>query len=181
MTETARLTPAMGERDHTLGPEGATVTLMEYGDYECPYCGRAYPIVERIREHFGEDLRLGFRHFPMTDMHPHARIAAEAAEAAWAQGSFWEMHEKLFEDQENLEGDDLRGRATELNLDLHRFERELTEHIHLRRVEENMESGLASEVPGTPAFFINGVLHGDSYDFDTLRAAIEDAGAGRES
>ena len=167
--------PVSEDRDHVQGPAGAEVTLVEYGDYECPYCGAAYPIVKRIQRQMGERLRFVFRNFPITTSHPHAEAAAEAAEAAGAQGRPWEMHDLLFENQRHLTGPDLRSYAETLELDLERFDDELARHVHADRIREDFMSGVRSGVNGTPTFFINGMRHDASFDHDTLLEAIEQA------
>jgi protein-disulfide isomerase len=172
---TASLTPPVGKRDHQRGPETAPVTLVEYGDYECPYCGQAYPIVKEIQRRVGDRLRFVFRNFPLTQSHPHAEHAAEAAEAAAAQEKFWQMHDYLFEHQRALDDAHLVHYALALHLDQERFEREMTEHVHSERVHEDFLSGVRSGVNGTPTFFINGVRHDESYELETLLAAIEAA------
>jgi len=146
----------VGPRDHILGPDMAPVTMVEYGDYECPYCGAAHPIVQAIVERLGDDLRFAFRHFPLAQMHPHAQQAAEAAEAAGAQGKFWEMHDMLYEHQTALDGPHLLTYAAALNLDVERFADELTRRVYADRVREDFMSGVRSGVNGTPTFFING-------------------------
>src|SRR5437764_4867600 len=172
---TARLTLPVSQRDHQQGPETAPVTLVEYGDYECPYCGEAYPIVKEIQRRLGDRLRFVFRNFPLTQVHPHAEHAAEAAEAAAGQEKFWEMHDYLFEHQRALDDAHLLQYAVALNLDEERFKREMTEHVHTNRVHEDFLSGVRSGVNGTPTFFINGERHDDSYELETLLAAIEAA------
>jgi len=172
---TASLRPPVGERDHRRGPVTAQVTLVEYGDYECPYCGRAYPIVKEIQRRLGDRLRFVFRNFPLTQSHPHAEHAAEAAEAAAGQGKFWEMHDYLFEHQGALDDAHLVQYAVALNLDQERFKREMAEHVYSSRVREDFLSGVRSGVNGTPTFFINGVRHDDAYELETLLAAIEAA------
>jgi protein-disulfide isomerase len=169
------LTVPVSERDHTLGPTTAPVTLVEYGDYECPFCGQAHPVVAQLHQLLGHRLRIVFRHFPLTTVHPHAQLAAEAAEAAGAQGKFWEMHDVLFEHQHALDADALVQYAAALSLDLRRFGSDLAQHRHAPRVREHFLSGARSGVNGTPSFFINGVRHNGSYDFDTLLTAIEEA------
>jgi protein-disulfide isomerase len=164
--------PVDEARDHVQGPADAPVTLLEYGDYECPYCGAAYPIVKEVQARMGDRLRFVFRNFPITTSHPHAEDAAEAAEAAASQGSFWEMHDLLYENQRRLRDEDLRGYAEQLGLDLASFDREMTEHVHAARVREDFMSGVRSGVNGTPTFYINGARHDDSYDFDTLLDAL---------
>src|SRR5437667_11411319 len=172
---TARLTLPVSQRDHQQGPETAPVTLVEYGDYECPYCGQAYPIVKEIQLRLGERLRFVFRNFPLTQAHPHAEHAAEAAEAAAGQGKFWQMHDRLFEHQQALDDAHLVQYAVALNLDQGTFKREMTEHVHTNRVREDFLSGVRSGVNGTPTFFINGVRHDGAYELETLLAAIEAA------
>jgi protein-disulfide isomerase len=171
----ARLAVPVSQSDHQQGPESAPVTLVEYGDYECPYCGEAYPIVKEIQRRLGDRLRFVFRNFPLTQSHPHAEHAAEAAEAAAAQGKFWEMHDSLFEHQQALDDAHLVHYAAALQLDQETFEREMTEHLYAPRVHEDFLSGVRSGVNGTPTFYINGVRHDASYDLETLLAAIEGA------
>jgi protein-disulfide isomerase len=165
--------PISEERDHVQGSTDAAVTLVEYGDYECPYCGAAYPIIKEVQARMGERLRFVFRNFPIATSHPHAEQAAEAAEAAAAQGRFWEMHNVLYENQKRLRDDDLRGYAEKLDLDLDLFDRELVEHVYAARVHEDFMSGVRSGVNGTPTFYIDGVRYDDSYDLETLLAALE--------
>jgi len=172
---TVRLTVPVSQRDHQQGPATAPVTLVEYGDYECPYCGEAYPIVKEIQRRLSDRLRFVFRNFPLTQSHPHAQHAAEAAEAAAAQGKFWEMHDSLFEHQQALDDAHLVHYAATLQLDQEKFEREMTEHIYAPRVREDFLSGVRSGVNGTPTFYINEVRHDDSYALEMLLAAIEDA------
>jgi protein-disulfide isomerase len=172
---TARLTVPVSQRDHQQGPATALVTLVEYGDYECPYCGEAYPIVKEIKLRLGDRLHFVFRNFPLTQSHPHAEHAAEAAEAAAAQGKFWEMHDSLFEHQQALDDAHLVHYAAALDLDKEKFAREMTEHVYAPRVREDFLSGIRSGVNGTPTFYINGVRHDASYALETLLAAIEDA------
>jgi protein-disulfide isomerase len=167
--------PVDEARDHILGPPSAPATLVEYGDFECPYCGQAHPIVKQLQAQLGPQLRFVYRHFPLIQVHPHAELAAEASEAAGAQGKFWEMHDLLFENQEALDVDDLIGYAVELDLDLPRFHREFAGHVYAPRVLEDLIGGARSGVHGTPTFFINGVRHEGPFDFDTLFNAIEAA------
>jgi protein-disulfide isomerase len=167
--------PVTEGRDHVQGPAGAAVTLVQYGDYECPYCGAAYPIIKEVQARMGERLRFVFRNFPITTSHPHAQQAAEAAEAAASQDKFWQMHDLLYENQRRLRDQDLRGYAEKLGLDVELFDKELTEHTHAERVHEDFLSGVRSGVNGTPTFYINGTRHDDSYDMDTLLAALERA------
>jgi protein-disulfide isomerase len=167
--------PVAEDRDHVQGQTNAAVTLVEYGDYECPYCGAAYPIIKEVQGRMGERLRFVFRNFPISTSHPHAEQAAEAAEAAAGQGQFWPMHDLLYENQKHLGHEDLRGYAERLGLDVDLFDKELAEHVHAERVHEDFLSGVRSGVNGTPTFYINGVRHDDDYDLETLLAALEKA------
>jgi protein-disulfide isomerase len=167
--------PVSEDRDHIQGPAGAAVTLLEYGDYECPYCGAAYPIIKEVQARLGDSLRFVFRNFPISTSHPHAEQAAEAAEAAAAQGKFWEMHDLLYENQARLGDDDLRGHAEQLELDAARFDRELAEHVHAPRVREDFMSGVRSGVNGTPTFYVNGARHDGPYDLETLLGVLAPA------
>ena len=151
-----RLTVAVSDRDHVIGPETAPVTLVEYGDYECPYCGAAHPNVKQALSALGDNVRFAYRHFPLAQIHPHAALAAEAAEAAGAQGRFWEMHELLFTNQQRLEPRDLLVYAELVGLDMNRFARDLDEHTFRPKVREHFMSGVRSGVNGTPTFFVNG-------------------------
>lgn len=174
--ESPRLTIPVGPNDHIRGgPETAPLTLVEYGDYECPYCGAAYPIVKEVERILGDELRSVFRNFPLGDMHPHAVGAAEAAESAAAQGRFWEMHDRLYEHQDRETTDDLIEHARVLGLDVERFKSDLQEHTYEPRIQEDFLSGVRSGVNGTPTFFINGVRHNGGYDLDSLLAALRAA------
>ena len=168
----ARLTLPVGTRDHAQGPADAAVTLVEYGDYECPHRGRAYPVVKQVQRRLGARLRFVFRNFPLSEGHPHAQHAAEAAECAGAQGRFWEMHDTLFEHQGALLDHHLVEYATALGLDPVRFEDDLRAHAYKTRVREDFMSGVRSGVNGTPTFFIDGVRFDDSWDGDTLTEAL---------
>ena len=165
--------PVDADRDHIQGPSDAAVTLLEYGDYECPYCGAAYPIIKQVQETMGERLRFVFRNFPITTAHPHAEQAAEAAEAAAAQGKFWPMHDLLYENQQRLETDDLVDYAGRLGLDVERFRRELDDHTHAARVREDFMSGVRSGVNGTPTFYIDGTRYEGSYEADALLGVLQ--------
>jgi len=169
------LTPPVGRGDHAFGPPDARVTLVEYGDFECPFCGRAYPELKRVLKQLGPKVRFVFRHFPLVEEHPHAQHAAEVAEAAAAQGKFWEMHDLLYQRQQALEDDDLLKYAKELGLDVPRVQRELTSHAHAARVERDVVSGAQSGVSGTPRFFINGRPHEEPGDARTLAVALKRA------
>jgi protein-disulfide isomerase len=164
------------ERDHIRGPVESAVTLVEYGDFECPYCGQAEPIVRELLREFG-DVRYIWRHLPLNDVHPHAQLAAEAAEAASEQGAFWELHDLLLAHQDALRLDDLIGYAEQLGLDVERFANDLGEHAGATRVAEDVDSADLSGVSGTPTFFINGRRHHGAYDIAALSAAVRAAGA----
>jgi len=163
------------DRDHIRGPEVAPVTLVEYGDYECPYCGRAEPVIRELLDSFGDDVRYVWRHLPLNDVHPNAQTAAEATEAAAAQGAFWQMNDKLLRHQDALTTDDLTRYAEELGLDVERFWDELRRRNYADRVAEDVASADASGVAGTPTFFINGRRHQGAYDIDTLTTAVSRA------
>ena len=156
----------------------APVTLVKYGDYECPYCGEAHPLLKKLQERVGEQVRFVFRHFPLDTVHPRARRAAQAAEAAASQGRFWEMHDLLFERQDELGEEDLMRYAAEVELDLVRFEEDLTNENHAWRIEEDRLGGDHAGVRGTPAFFVNGVRYTGPLDLDGLLAAVEKAASG---
>jgi Na+/H+ antiporter NhaA len=163
------------ERDHIRGSPRGPVTLVEYGDYECPYCGRAEVVVRELLDSFGDDLRYVWRHLPLNDVHPNAQMAAEAAEAAGAQGAFWEMHDRLLQHQDQLTPADLRRHAEELGLDVDRFWDDLRRREYAERVADDVASADASGVAGTPGFFINGRRHQGSYDIGTLTSAVRAA------
>jgi Na+/H+ antiporter NhaA len=163
------------DEDHIRGGEDAPVTLVEYGDFECPYCGRAEPIVRELLADLGDDVRYVFRHLPLTDVHTHAHLAAEASEAAGSQGKFWEMHDMLLDNQDALRGPDLVRYAEELELDVERFRDDLRNHVHAGRVARDVESAELSGVAGTPTFFINGQRHHGAYDIVTLKNAVKAA------
>jgi Na+/H+ antiporter NhaA len=168
--------PVDPEVDHIRGPRDAPVTVVEYGDFECPYCGRAEPVVRELLREFA-DLTYVWRHLPLDDVHPLARQAAEGSEAAAEQGAFWEMHDLLFQNQDRLELEDLVGYANQLGLDVDRFTRDLAERRHADRVDRDVESADVSSVGGTPTFFINGRRHQGAYDIGTLSASVKAAGA----
>src|SRR5437763_2937757 len=164
------------EQDHVRGPIDAPVTVVEYGDFECPYCGRAEPIVRKLLADFG-DVRYVWRHLPLTAVHPHAQLAAEAAEAAAAQDGFWPMHDQLLHNQDALRIPDLLRYAAEIGLDVDRFEQDLRDHTGAARIDEDVDSADLSGVSGTPTFFINGRRHYGAYDIAALSAAVRAAGA----
>jgi protein-disulfide isomerase len=166
------LKPPLSERDHVLGPPDAPIELVEYGDFECPHCGRAFVIVQQLRKELGDRLRFAFRHFPLAKMHPHARKAAEAAEAAGAQGKFWEMHDLLFTNNAALQLGNIARYAESLGLDMQRFNSEIQNDTYAARVQEDLASGIRSGVNGTPTFFLNGKRHNGGYDYESLIGAI---------
>jgi protein-disulfide isomerase len=171
-----QLTPPVSDRDHITGPDDAPVTLVEYGDFECPYCGMAYPVVKTAQRALGDNIRFVFRNFPLAEAHPHARVAAQAAEAAGAQGKFWEMHDMLFEHQNALEPEDLVTYADALGLDSVRFLRELQAGTYEKRVREDFRSGVRSGVNGTPTFFVNGYRYDGSWEnAEALIEALREA------
>lgn len=161
----------VGESDHVQGLASAQVTLVEYGDYECPICGQAYPVVKMIQKRMGEQLRFVFRNFPVMEFHRHAQLAAEAAEAAAAQGKFWEMHDRLFEHQRSLDNSHLMQYAADLELDIQKFGQEMARHVYAERIRADKEGGIRSAVKTTPGFFINGIRHDTSFGFKTLLPA----------
>ena len=167
-----KFTRPMAGRDHIRGAADAPLLLLEYGDYECPYCGDAYPIVKAVQERLGDRLCFAYRNFPLADAHPHAEHAAEAAEAAGVQGKFWEMHDLLFENQEALEDEALAEYADRLGLDAKRLMREVVGAGHRDRVREDIRSGARAGVNGTPSFFVNGIPYEDDPDVDSLVAAL---------
>jgi Na+/H+ antiporter NhaA len=164
------------ERDHVRGPVDAPVTVVEYGDFECPYCGQAEPVLRELLRDFA-DVRYVWRHLPLNDVHPRTQLASEAAEAAADQGAFWEMHDLLLDHQDALRPDDLVGYARQLGLDVDRFTDALRTHGGAGRIAEDVDSADLSGVSGTPTFFINGRRHYGAYDIDTLSAAVRAAGA----
>jgi protein-disulfide isomerase len=165
------LIPAVDpERDHIRGPAHASVTVVEYGDFECPYCGQAEPVVRDLLS--DNDIRYVWRHLPLTDVHESAQLAAEASEAAAAQGAFWPMHDLLLQHQDDLQPKDLVRYAAELGLDPDQFHQDVMHHVHTARIAQDVESADLSGVSGTPTFFINGHRHQGAYDIDTLSQAV---------
>ena len=162
----------MEGRDHIQGPIDAPLAMVEYGDYQCPYCGEAHPIVRAIQKHLGNRLCFAFRNFPLTNMHPHAEHAAEAAEAAGAQGHFWQMHDLLFENQDALDDESLARYASSLGLDAQRLIDEVVNGAHAARLKEDLRTGARGGVNGTPSFFINGVRYDGESEVDALMAAL---------
>lgn len=161
--------------DHIQGPAAAPVTVIEYGDFECPACFQAYTSLKVMRAHFGPQLRFVFRHYPLRELHPHAELAAEAAEAAGAQSQFWPMYELLFSHQQLLKDKHLFDYAVQLGLDLPRFRNELADHVYLQRVQENIQGGVHLGLRSTPAFYVNGVFADVSFGFEHLHQAIDQA------
>jgi protein-disulfide isomerase len=159
----SRLNPPVGLSDHVLGPADARITLVEYGDYECPFCGQAHPIVKALPRELGDDLRFVFRHFPLAQAHPHATRAAQAAEAAGLQDRFWEMHDLLYENQDRLDEPRLRLYAERLGLDLEQFDRDIDSEEVAAKVRSDFLSGARSGVNGTPTFFVNGERYDGSW------------------
>jgi protein-disulfide isomerase len=170
---TTDLTDDVVPTDHTRGPDYAPVTLVEYGDFECPNCKQAKPAVEIVLNRYPEQVRFVYRHFPLTDVHPHALAAAEAAECAGAQGKFWEMHALLFEHQTHLDRNHLLRYADDLGLDMARVASELDDEIYRQRVLEHLAGGERSGVRGTPGFFVNGRIVDVSFGLQALLKAVE--------
>jgi protein-disulfide isomerase len=160
------------ERDHISGSADGSIRLLEYGDYECPFCGEVQPIVKEIQRRLGDDLLFAFRNFPLTNIHPHSEHAAETAEAAGEQGNFWGMHDLLFENQDALEDENLAAYATELGLDQARLIGEVTSGVYAPRIREDFKSGVRGGVNGTPTFFINGERYDGARDLKDLLDAL---------
>jgi len=173
MDKSAMLTQPVSAHDHAEGPADAPLTLVEYGDYQCPYCGAAYPVVKRLQKTLGKKLRFVFRNFPLTQAHPYALIAAEAAEAAALQGKFWEMHDLLFEEQALLEPEIIPSWAKRTGLNLAQFGNDIKQGVVAKRIQEDRRSGIRSGVNGTPTFFINGTRYEGPHDYGPLLAALE--------
>lgn len=166
------LKPPVTEHDNVSGPDDAPVTLVEYGDYECPYCGEAYPIIKAVQQAMNGQLRFSFRNFPLQEMHPHALMAAIATEAAARQNAFWSMHDIIFDNQARLSDANLLKWAGQLHLNVATFSHELTDKAVRVKVETDMESGIRSGVNGTPTFFINGTRYDGSWAGDDLLHAL---------
>jgi len=167
-----RLTEPVSARDHIRGPRSAAISLVEYGDFECPYCRAAEPIVAGLMEALGDQLSVTFRHFPMLEVHPHGQHAAEVAEAAAAQGKFWEMHDMLFANQNALDDASLLKYVADLGLDVERVRRELASHEHAGHVAEDSASGLLSGVRGTPTFYMDGARYDGSVALGQMLTAM---------
>lgn len=159
--------------DHTLGPDHAPITVVEYGDFECPNCKQAAPAVKLLLSRFSERVRVAFRHFPLEGLHPNALAAAEAAECAGAQGKFWQMHDLLFDNQDHLLPKHLQGYAERLQLDMALFTAEMDDHVYLQRVREHIDSGRRSHVRATPGFFVDGRIVDVSFGLRALTAAVQ--------
>jgi protein-disulfide isomerase len=170
----SKLSIPVGANDHTQGNSSANCTLVEYGDYQCPSCGQAYPIVKKLQKHFGSKLLVVFRNFPLSQMHPWAEPAAEAAEFAGQQGKYWEMHDLLYENQENLGEELFAELATKVGLVPEQLQTAIAEHANHAHIRADFTGGVRSGVNGTPTFFLNGQRHDEAYDFETLSAAIDE-------
>jgi protein-disulfide isomerase len=168
----AQLNPPVSSKDHIQGKSTARIELVEYGDYQCPYCGRAYPILKNIQRSLGDDLKFVFRNFPLSEMHPHAFNAALAAEAAALQGKFWEMHDIIFEHQQHLDDKSLLGYAKTVGLDLERFKKDIQTEALQNKVEQDFETGVRSGVNGTPSFFINGKKYNGDWELEPFEAFL---------
>ncbi|MCU1273889.1 MAG: bdbD [Bryobacterales bacterium] len=166
--DTTRLLLPIRAEDHVQGPNSADFTLVEYGDYECPNCGRLFQIIRDLQATLGARLQIVYRHYPLSGIHPHAQEAAEAAEAAGAQGRFWEMHDLLFQNQIALQRKNLLAYGTSLSVDMNRFRAELKKKLYEDRVREDFRRGVQNGVYGTPGLFLNGVRHDGAWDRDTL-------------
>ena len=170
----AKLTPPINKNDHVHGHPDALVTLVEYGDYQCPHCGAAFPIIKQIQKAFAKNLRFAFRHFPLSNVHEYAFPAAIAAEAAGRQGKFWEMHDMIYEGQSMLSKNALLEFAKEVGLNIPTFKLDLLDQTLVKKVESDFESGMRSGVNGTPSFFINGEKYNGLYDYASLAWAVEE-------
>src|SRR5437588_6893882 len=175
MTQGKHLVGPASERDHSQGPATAAVTLVQYGDYECPYTRQSTTIVRAIQQQLGDQLRFVFRNFPLTEIHPHALHAALAAEAAAMEGKFWQMHDYIFHHQHTLEDSDLVQFAEAVGLERQQYARDMTHQPSLLHIEADLEGGERSGVQGTPTFFINGVMYRGSWEHDALLAALQAA------
>jgi formate-nitrite transporter family protein len=171
----AQLSKPVSEQDHKRGPENAPVTLVEYGDFECEHCAAAYPVINALLNEIGDQICFVYRHFPLTQAHPHAQRAAEAAEAAAAQDSFWEMHDMIFTNQDALDDESLSQYAEKIGLDMQQFNQEMESQTHTARVKDDFQSGIRSGVNGTPTFFINGERYDGPISQDALFEAVEQA------
>ena len=171
----SKLIIPVSSNDHIYGNEDTSITLVEYGDYECPYCGAAYPIVKRIQKHFGKRIRFVFRNFPLIESHPHAGIAAITAEFASTHNKYWEMHDILYENQENLELPDLLSYAESLSLPQKELKNAIEKEMYSEKIKNDFMGGVRSGVNATPTFYINGFHHNGSFEYETLLDAINNA------
>lgn len=169
----SQLRVPVGPDDHVQGNPKASVTVVEYGDFECPYCGTAYPVLKELQRRVGDGMRFVFRNFPLSESHPHALVAAEASEAASTQGQFWPMHDMLYEHQSALGLAQLRAYAKTLQLDVARFSKDLDTHAFRTTVEEQFRGGIRSGVNGTPTLFINGVRYDGAFELEAIVAAVQ--------
>ncbi len=174
MNAQAKLKIAVSEKDHSQGPDNAPLTLVEYGDYQCPHCGRAYPVVKRLQKALGKKLKFVFRNFPLSELHPDALNAAKIAEAAALQGKFWEMHDALFENQGNLDEESLGQYAGELGLDTEKLNEDWQQPEIEERVSVDFEGGVRSGVNGTPTFFVNGIRYDGDWSYGPFLTALEE-------
>jgi protein-disulfide isomerase len=175
MSEDAHLSIPVGPEDHSAGPADAKLTVVEYGDYQCPYCGQAYPIVKKLQKEFGDSLRLIFRNLPLADMHPHAEAAAEVAEAVALQGKFWEIHDTLYENQGDLSTAALRRYIEEVGADVARATKVIEGGGPRKRVEADFEGAIRSGANGTPTFFVNGVRYDGSWQYESFAKYLKEA------
>jgi len=173
MDESIKLTEPVSVRDHVEGPADAPLTLVEYGDYQCPFCGAAYPVIKRLQKKLGKKLRFVFRNFPVTQAHPYALIAAETAEAAALQGKFWEMHDLLYEEQTHLKPDIILVWVKRIGLDLEKFANDIKQSAVTNRIKEDRQSGIRSGVNGTPTFYINETRYNGPPDYQSLLETLE--------
>lgn len=167
--------PVDEKRDHVKGPSDAPVTMVEYGDFECPDCGAVYPTINELEERMGDKMRFVYRYYPLVESHPHAEHAAEVAEAAAAQGKFWEMFDALYQNQRHLSDAHLVEYAKAIGLDIDLLDREMKAGAYTKRIEEDLDSGDSSGLEGTPTFYINGVYYDGAYNVDAFQQALEQA------
>jgi len=175
MSERAELSIPVGPDDHSVGPLDAKLTVVEYGDYQCPYCGQAFPIVEKLRTTFADSMRFIFRNLPLTDVHPHAEAAAEAAEAVGLQGKFWEMHDALFENQKDLSDEALRRYIADAGGDVNQATKDIAGGDPRQRVEADFEGAIRSGANGTPTFFVNGERYDGSWQYEPFSEFLANA------
>ena len=175
MSDDNSLSEPVGSEDHVQGPDNAPVTLVEYGDYQCSYCGDLYPVLKDVQKQMGKSLRFVFRNFPITSIHPQAFVAAEAAEAAAGQGKFWQMHDKLYENQFDLSAESIAIYAEQVGLDMERFVRDVNDQTYAKRIRHDFQAGVMSGVNGTPSLFINGERYDGDRDARSIVAALKAA------